>query len=217
MRLSLPYEDMDFRIQKGMSSMSPHRYHPAICALHWLVASMIIAALVMSTFVMAHIPDTDPAKLSALLRHISVGGLVLLCTLLRLFLRPKIACPAPLPSGMPWADRLAFIVHRMLDVLVFVMVGSGIMMVVLSGLPAILLGEESGLPLNLDDLPLHALHGFAAKLLFGVLLLHAGGALYHQFVLKDGLLLRMCFKRKNKAVEPNDDCQEEDEPVLSRK
>lgn len=168
--------------------MNIQRYHPAICVLHWLLAAMIMAALIMSTFVMASIPDTDPAKISAILRHMSVGVLILVCTGLRLFTRKKTGRPASLPSGMPWADWLAGVVHRLLDVLVLVMIGSGIGMAVLSGLPAIVWNGQGHLP---ADLPLLALHGFVAKLLFGVLVLHAGGALYHQLILKDGLLSRM--------------------------
>lgn len=175
--------------------MSSQRYHPAICVLHWLVASMIVAALLMSTFVMSQIPDTAPAKLPALMRHMSVGALVLLCSLLRWRLGRKKARPEPLSSGMPWADRLAFLVHRSLDALVLVLVGSGLCMAILGGVPSAVLAGQSQLLAELDLLPLHAVHVYAARLLFALLLLHAGGALYHQFILRDGLLSRMWFRR----------------------
>lgn len=173
--------------------MNIQRYHPAICVLHWLVAAMIMAALFMSTFVMAYIPDTDPAKISAILRHMSVGALILVCTALRLFTRKKTGRPASLPSGMPWADRLAAIVHRLLDWLLFIMIGSGIGMAVASNLPRAILEGQSELLANLDSLPWHTLHVVAARVLFCVLVLHVGGAFYHQLILRDGLLSRMWF------------------------
>lgn len=173
--------------------MNIQRYHPTICVLHWLLAAMIMAALIMSTFVMASIPDTDPAKISAILRHMSVGVLILVCTGLRLFTRKKTGRPATLPSGMPWADWLAGIVHRLLDMLVLVMIGSGIGMAIFSNLPKAILEGKSELLANLDSLPWHTLHVAAARVLFGVLLLHVGGALYHQFILRDGLVTRMWF------------------------
>jgi len=44
--------------------------------------------------------------------------------------------------------------------------------------------------------PYHAAHGYIAKLLVGLIVLHASAALYHQFVRKDGLLARMSFGRR---------------------
>lgn len=173
--------------------MSTERHHPAIRALHWLIASLVLAALVMSTFVMPRISNADPAKLTALFRHMSTGGLIALCISLRLILQRKTKRPVALSSGMPWADRLASTIHPLLDILVLVMIGSGIGMAVLSDLPAIVFGGHGSLPARFDTLPLHAVHAFAAKMLIAALGLHIGGALYHQFFLKDGLLARMGF------------------------
>ena len=171
--------------------MSTERHHPTIRALHWLIAALVLTALVMSTVVMPHIPNSDPAKITALIRHMSAGGLIAMVALLRLFVRRKTDRPASLSSGMPWADRLASVMHPLLDGLVFVMVGSGIGMAVISGLPAIVLGGQGSLPARFDTLPLHSLHAFTADLLIAALVLHVGGALYHQFILADGLLSRM--------------------------
>ena len=105
--------------------MSIERHPSVIRILHWLVAALIIAALVMSSFVMSKIPDADPEKVSALIRHMTVGMLILLFTSLRVFVRRKKTRLISLPSGMVWADWLASVVHRLLNVLVIVMaVGS---------------------------------------------------------------------------------------------
>ena len=184
--------------------MPPERQHLAIRILHWLIASLVLAALFMSTVVMPLIPEASPEKLTALFRHMSTGGLIALFVSLRLVLRPNVKRPVPLSSGMPWADRLASITHPFLDVLVVVMLASGIGMAILSGLPAIVFGGHGSLPVRLDTLPLHAIHSFTAKVLIATLGLHISGALYHQFFLRDGLLSRMGLGRY-KMIERTDD------------
>ncbi len=172
--------------------MSPSRYHPSLRVLHWLIATLIIAALFMGTFVMARIQNSDPSKLFALLKHTMVGGLILALTLLRLFIRPKTRRPTPMFSGITLADRIVPYVHRVFDVLVLAMIGSGIGIAVLSGLPGIILnGNIALLPDSFNNLPLHTLHVFVGRILAAIVALHVCGALYHHFFLKDGLLSRM--------------------------
>ena len=173
--------------------MSIERHPPVIRILHWLVAAMIIAALVMSTFVMSKIPNADPEKMSALIRHMTVGMLILLLTSVRFFVRRKGKRLISLPSGMVWADCLASVVHRSLNVLVIVMVGSGMAVALLSGVPDIVWSGQVQMLGNYEELALFKLHKITALILFAVLALHAGGALYHQFLLRDGLMSRMWF------------------------
>lgn len=172
--------------------MKSSRHHPVIRVLHWAVAFMVVAALAMSTFVMARIPDQDPEKLAASLRHMSVGLLICLATLARLFFRRKTKRLPVLSSGMAWADALAAIVHRSLDVLVLTMVVSGIVMAIMSRLPWIAV-QGGAFPAGLNDMTAHTIHVVVANVLAGILVLHAGGALFHQFILRDGLLSRMSF------------------------
>lgn len=172
--------------------MKSSRHHPVIRVLHWAVAFMVVAALAMSTFVMAKIPDQDPEKLAASLRHMSVGLLICLATLARLFFRRRTKRLPALSSGMAWADVLAAIVHRSLDVLVLTMVVSGIVMAVMSGLPLIAI-EGGAFPAALSSMTAHTIHVVVASVLAGILVLHIGGALFHQFILRDGLLSRMMF------------------------
>ena len=172
--------------------MSPSRYPTSLRVLHWFIATLIIAALVMGTFVMAHMKNSDPSKLFALLKHMAVGGLILALTLLRLFIRPKTRRPRPMLSGISMADRIVPYVHRIFDVLVLVMIGSGIGIAVMTGLPGIIAdGDIARLPENFHAFPLHTVHVFVGRILAGIVVLHVCGALYHHFFLKDGLLARM--------------------------
>ena len=40
------------------------RYHPLLVTLHWVLAVLIIAALVMGFFVLAAMPNVDPLRRS---------------------------------------------------------------------------------------------------------------------------------------------------------
>lgn len=178
-------------LRRSMKSRSPHRHAPAMRALHWLLAGLIIAALLMSVFVMPGIRDDSPEKIDALRRHMSVGVLVLVLTFARLSVRRRVTRPASLSSGMVWADGLAHLVHRVFDLLVLAMVVSGISMAFLGGVFPAVFGLGGKLPAPLDALPLLALHRGIGLTLFALLALHVGGALYHQLILRDGLIGRM--------------------------
>ena len=173
--------------------MTRKRHHPLIRVLHWLIASLIIAALVMSALVMSGIPDDSPEKIDALRRHMSAGGLAFVLTLLRFVMRRNAKRPSVLSSGIAWADWLTRAVHRLFDVLILVMIASGVGMALLADLPRVVFLGYGRLPADLNDLPLFAVHRYTAMALFALLVLHVGGALYHQFILRDGLLSRMGF------------------------
>ena len=172
--------------------MTRKRHHPLIRILHWLIAGLIVAALAMSTLVMSDIPEHSPEKIDALRRHMSAGGLVFVLTLLRFVMRRGAKKPPVLSSGMAWADWLARAVHCLFDALILVMVGSGAGMAILASLPRVVFQGYGRLP-NLNELPLLAVHRGAAIALFVLLVLHVGGACFHQFILRDGLFSRMGF------------------------
>jgi cytochrome b561 len=180
--------------------MKPDRHHPALRVLHWAIAALIIAALTLGTFVMAPLPNTDPSKPFLLLKHLLAGALVLVLTLLRQFIRPRTERPAPAPSGIDWADRLLMpLVHRIFDALILLMILSGVTMALACGLPEIVFTGHGSLPQDFAALPLHALHVLTARILAAFVALHVAGALYHQFVLRDGLLSRMSLRARNSS------------------
>ena len=173
--------------------MTRKRHHPLIRILHWLIAFLIIAALMMSALVMPHIPSDSPEMIASLRRHMSTGLLVFFLTLLRFIMRRNSKRPPALSSGMVWADRLARMAHRLFDVMVLTMIASGIGMAWRGGLFPVVFNGIGHLPADLDALPWHTIHRYAAIVLFLLLLLHLGGALFHQVILRDRLLSRMGF------------------------
>ncbi|MFG6449595.1 cytochrome b [Roseateles sp. BYS180W] len=169
----------------------PNRYHGALVLLHWLLALLICVALLMGTFALKTTPNSAPEKIDGLRGHMVAGGLILMLTLLRLFVRIKTRHPAPASTGNALLDRLAPLTHWGLYLLVLLMLGSGIAMSVMAGLPDIVFGGIGSLPSNFDTLPPRAVHGLVAKLLALAIGLHIAAALFHQFVRRDRLFARM--------------------------
>ena len=97
--------------EMSMSQIS--RYHPALVALHWLLALLIVAALALGALVMVKIPNTDPMKFEALRSHVIGGVAILMLMLIRFFVRARTVHPVQASTGSLMLDRLAWVSHRM--------------------------------------------------------------------------------------------------------
>lgn len=172
------------------------RYPPALVALHWLMALMIIALLMGGSLVTAPTPNTDPEKIGHIKGHMIVALSVGVLLIVRLLVRLRTSRPAPARSGMAWADRVAPWTHWAFYILVFTMLASGMTMAAMTGLPDIVFNGNGSLPPDFWHLPPRAVHGIVAKALFALIALHIGAALYHQVIRKDGLLSRMWFGKR---------------------
>lgn len=172
------------------------RYHPLLVAMHWLLAFLITAALALGALVMVKIPNSDPMKVEALRSHMTGGFLILLLMLIRLLVRARTTHPATASTGNPALDRLAWASHRMFYGAVLVMAGSGIVMALQTGLPAIVLAGDGVLPVDFWVYPIRSVHYAASRVLMALIALHVAGALYHTLILRDGLLRRMFFGRR---------------------
>jgi cytochrome b561 len=177
------------------------RYHPSLVVLHWFLAAFIVAALVLGALVMAKMPNSDPMKLQALRAHMVGGTLILLLMLVRLLVRAQTELPPPAATGNAMLDRLAWASHRLFYVAVLGMAGSGLFMAFQTDLPTILFQGKGQLPVDFWVYPIRSVHYAFSRLLIALIALHVAGALYHTFVLKDGLLRRMFFGQRRAAHE----------------
>jgi cytochrome b561 len=169
---------------------SEDRYGAVAIAIHWVSAAAVLGLLVSGT--VAH-GSPAPEKASILLVHATVGTLVLLLTLARAawwLWADRHPAAVPGPAGQQFLARA---VHLLLYGAIFVLAGSGIATLALSGAVPALLGEGT-LPSFSGLLP-RSVHGLASKLMIGLVALHTLAALYHQFVLRDRLLARMGLGR----------------------
>ena len=87
------------------------------------------------------------------------------------------------------SDRLAPVTHYGFYILVLLMAATGLATAVVSGLNLIVFGDSHArLPPSLTIYPTRVAHGYIAAILAGFIVLHVLAALYHQLVLRDGLI-----------------------------
>jgi cytochrome b561 len=142
-------------------------------ALHWLIAILIPLAWLSSEGAEeAWDAVEDGAAAPAFVPHVAFGLAILALVLVRLIVRLRRGVPeAPgVPGSLQvkaadWGHRLIYLL---------------MIMVPLGGISIWFGGMDNG-----------DIHGFFANVLMLVVLGHALVALYHQYVVKDGLLRRM--------------------------
>lgn len=175
------------------------RYHPLQVSFHWLVVALLVAMFILGKY-MSGLPN-DTGKLLPLGIHIALGVITLIVILARLIARFRLPQPAPATTGHRFLDWVSKIVHYALYALVLLMVISGISLSVQTGLlPIVFGGSGAALPADFYAFNARRLHGLVAPALALLVLLHAGAALYHQFLLKDRLMARMWFEKKHDTV-----------------
>ena len=168
-----------------------NRYSAVSLALHWLLAALVAAQIMLIT-----VHEAVEGTRVYIDLHKSVGLLILVLTLARIGWR--VANPAiPLPAEMPrWEKAVARITHVLFYAVLLVMPLTG-WLASSAGGRAI---EWFGL-FNWPLLPVGGgreaarsymgLHGIVVKLLYVLIFLHVAGALKHHFVDRDNVLHRM--------------------------
>lgn len=168
-----------------------NRYSPVSLTLHWLIAALVLAQILLVT---AHEAVDGPDPYIGW--HKSVGLLILALTLVRIAWR--VFNPAiPLPVDMKrWEKLLARTTHVLFYVVLLVMpltgwlassaVGREISWFGLFNWPLLPVGggrEAAAAFMNV--------HGLVVKGLYVLIALHVIGALKHHFVDRDNVLHRM--------------------------
>ncbi len=173
------------------------RYHPALVALHWLLAILIILALTMGKIVLAHTPNADPAKIGDLQGHMIIGISILALMAIRLVVRLMTKRPPEADIGSEMLNKGATIAHYILYLLVFAMAVTGLATANTAGLPDIIFfGSGTPLPVNFDDIFTRNVHKALSLVLILVIASHILAAFYHQAVRKDSLFSRMWFGKR---------------------
>ena len=161
---------------------TPNRYNPVMVVLHWLTVLLILGAGLLS--------DSEGSS-SPINIHMILGSLLLLVLVVRLIVRFATKRPAWANTGNPFLNKLGEFVHIGLYFFAFYILTMGALIASQRNLVGYVLGTGTVSRGNLGLLgPLHELGWFA---IVGLLLLHVGGAIYHQFIIKDNLLKRMWF------------------------
>jgi len=173
------------------------RYSTVAMALHWLLALVIVVMFGVGVY-MTDLPFS-PQRLKLYNWHKWAGVTFLALTAVRLLWRATHrppALPAAIAQAMPeWQTRAYHATHHLMYLLFFAVPLMGWAYSSAAGFPIVWFGQmplPDLLPVNkeLAELikPLHKMLALALMTLAG---LHAGAAIKHQWVDRDGLLSRM--------------------------
>lgn len=153
-------------------------YAPPQILMHWLIVLLVVVQLIVAEGMTETVDAVEEgAEVTTSMAtgasiHYWVGIAILALMLLRLGMRFTFGTPAHAP-GSPQAQNLAAnIVH-------------GALYLVLLAAPI------SGLVAYYDLADVSDVHALVRPILFILVLLHIAGALFNQFVRKDGTLMRM--------------------------
>ena len=173
------------------------RYHPLLVALHWLLALMTLMALAAGGLFLANMPADSPDKVAGLGGHMIFGMAIGVLLILRFVTRVRSTHPPHATTGHDLLDRLGRWTHWGFYLLIAGMVLTGLTTARGLGLfPIVYGGSAETLPAELATFAPRLAHGFITLMLVALIALHIAAALYHQAVLKDGLLQRMWFGRR---------------------
>jgi cytochrome b561 len=178
-------------------NMTQLTYTPVAKLLHWVLALAIVASFLVGLY-MAGLPFS-PQRLKLYNWHKWAGVTILTLSALRLLWRLTHQPPAdpPMPA---WQRLAAHATHYALYVLFFAVPLVGWAYSSAAGFPIVWFGV---LPLP-DFVPVDKAlaeaikpwHGYLAYAMAALVLMHVAAALKHQFIDRDGLLLRMLPSRK---------------------
>ena len=177
-----------------MSDVAPTRRYSSVARLfHWSIAGLILFQVPLAYY-MIDLP-LSPDKLESYALHKSIGLTIFALSTLRLawrWLKPPPALPATLTGTQ---QRLAQLTHFLLYAITFIMPLTGWLSSSAANFPVSLFGWFTLPDLVAPNRELHEAlelgHRILAYILFSTFMLHSGAALYHQFVLRDGVLAAM--------------------------
>jgi len=161
-----------------MAATTSPGFSRAQIVLHWLIAALVLFQIVfgesMAEVIEAAEEGETVSSLDSLLgtAHYWFGIAILVLVGVRLVLRLRTGVPAPANGANPLLDLAPRAMHWLFYALLVV--------VPVLGLLAYYFGDPWG-----------ELHQLAKPAFILLIAVHAGAALYHQFVLRDGTLRRM--------------------------
>lgn len=171
-----------------------HRYPAGLRAIHWLTVGLIIIIYGL-TYTEDFFARGTPARAAVWWLHISFGLVLIAAVVARLIARAVGPIPPPSAALPPLMHRAAQAAHILLYLLLILTPLVGVYLSFLRGNEVTLFGLFTiPDPLVVDKVaarPVQEIHELLANAIIVVALLHAAAALWHHFIRKDDVLLRM--------------------------
>ncbi|HEY0702698.1 MAG TPA: cytochrome b/b6 domain-containing protein [Candidatus Acidoferrales bacterium] len=173
------------------TSTSPTQFALLSRILHWLMAAALIAMLFIGVSMVSSLGDYH--RLLAI--HRPLGITILILALIRLLTRLLTKAP-PLPPTVPPSERVILKISEATMYLLFISLPLvGWAMLSAGHYPIVMFGSVHLPPILAPRPELYATlrktHTVLAYLLFLAFLAHMSGVLFHQWVIRDGLIGRM--------------------------
>jgi cytochrome b561 len=182
----------------------PEGWSRSARVLHWTAALFVLGALGLG-LVMVNAPLGAAVKFDLYQWHKSWAFIALPFLVLRSLQRILSGRPPHLPAT-PLAAAVARLVHGALHILPLVLVATGYLLASASVIPipialpfGVVVPLVGSPDLAREDL-LKSMHHVLGFLLAGLVALHIAAALWHELVLRDGLLRRMALVRQRRAA-----------------
>ena len=182
---------------------APGQFSPIARLLHWLMAVMILAMLLIGAGMVTAVSERYHTLVAI---HKPLGIAILVLVGIRLLYRVLHPAP-PLPDTLSrWQKAAAYASHALLYGLMLALPMIGWAMLSAEPYPIVLFGQLHLPPILAPDATVYAalrrLHAVLAYLLFATFLLHLGAALLHALILRDGVFASMApgRKRLNRAT-----------------
>ncbi|MEM9724317.1 MAG: cytochrome b [Pseudomonadota bacterium] len=161
-------------------------------ALHWLIGVAIMADLFIAQKFGGPMEEWD--RFESRSDHASIGTVVAVLFVARMYLRLKHGAP-PLPDDMtPWQRLLAHLAHWALYAAIAVLILTGMLSAVFANssveaFGVFAYGDGVG---NIDVYSVTRLvHELTTKTIIALIVLHILAALYHLIIVRDGVTERM--------------------------
>jgi len=176
----------------------PDSYSTSQKLLHWVLFGLV-AVLYLLTYGDGLFPRGSAGRAWAWWLHISFGLLLAGLVIARIGMRITRSVPAPPADMHGWARRLASVTHLLLYFLLIALPIAGVTLTWARG-----------------DFARQVLevHGLLANTIIFIAAGHAAAALWHHFVLRDGVLNRMLPGRGRRAEAHTRDAHS-DQPLQS--
>jgi len=159
---------------------TPKRYHPLLVTLHWLTVIVMFGAGFLSE-------DEGSSPISI---HMILGAILLALILVRVVARFATKRPAWADTGNKYLNQLGELVHYGLYLVTLFILGLGAWIASDRNLIGYALGTGQVVR---GTRFIRSFHHLGWIMAVGLILLHVGAALYHQFILKDNLMARMWY------------------------
>lgn len=175
------------------ATMPVQRYGGLYQLMHWVTAVVMLVVIVLG-WVM-HVQPDSPALYPLWEWHKTLGLFVLIITAIRLVWRLIALPPPPLPGQPAWDHRLAQCTYALFFTALIGMPVTGYLLSTAGGYPPTLFNLIPTPALFGKDPKIeavaHWLHLKSQWLIYGLILLHLAGVVYHVAIVRDRTLDRM--------------------------